>query len=176
MMSNENSLRFNDSKLMANDNRMIALCGKFDKITDHFRRSDSYTFSKGNHCILKDDDNNIILPSVYTGSNCHNCAERNLINIFYKASIKHNVTSYKRTVWIYKRMKKITVLNSTGGPSIPCIYCKKELDKYNPIITYKNCEGNWISERSHDITESKMTSGQRKNIKNYKKNQKNKKI
>ena len=85
-----------------------------------------------------------------------------IVHLTHLANVK-GVPKYKIAHWISRQHGKfiVTRYNSDGETttSLPCILCKKQLDRYKIRwrAYYDNC---WIDSDSENIPESKLTSRQ----------------
>ena len=101
------------------------------------------------------------LPTLHNDCIC--CAERKMINTLQRCASKNGISQYKFPVWIHRKYGQMTVwrMRKDGemGMSLPCVLCRKQLDKYR--ISWKAHLGpNWYSSRDDRPPRSRPTTKQ----------------
>lgn len=95
------------------------------------------------------------------------CAERRLLNIWIEKAKKKGVPSHRTVHWIRRKIgPDISTWRITSdgqhGCSIPCIYCRDEIIKFDLRVTCCIGKDQWFCGFLNDVDapQSKLTSGQ----------------
>jgi len=100
-------------------------------------------------------------------SDCTNCAERRLIKNLKHNFLKKGYKNHQFKSWVNRKYGTLVICRKTSygvGISLPCILCRKMIDKYNlKWIAYDGKE--WIhSYKSIHVPKSRPTNKQRKHL------------
>jgi hypothetical protein len=105
-------------------------------------------------------------------NDCLCCAERKMIRHMLRICCKKGFDVNSFPTWLHRKYGKLVIyrLRRDGvlGVSLPCILCRKTIEKYN--IRWVAFDGtNWIDSLRHDVPKAKPTNKQRKwmNCKDY---------
>lgn len=97
-------------------------------------------------------------------NDCICCAERKMIYQLQRCATKSGISQHKLSVWIHRKYGRMTVwrMRKDGvmGMSLPCILCRKQLDKFR-IDWCAHLGTNWFSSRDEFPPISKPTTKQR---------------
>ncbi len=99
-------------------------------------------------------------------NNCIRCAERNLIRDLVRKSYKSGVKSHQFSAWLHRKHGSLVIWRERGdgvlGNSLPCVICRKMIEKYNIQWTaYTGKE--WVKSNSYEpVPDSKPTNKQRR--------------
>ncbi len=93
----------------------------------------------------------------------HLCAERRLLQYMRHRSRIEGVNSHCFSHWFHRKMKRIIIYrirqDGNMGTSIPCIFCRKVLDKL--YIDWEAHVGeSWVSSKDENVPRSKFTQKQ----------------
>ncbi len=96
-------------------------------------------------------------------NDCHCCAERRMIRNLLHISLKKGVPIYKFSQWVHRVHGDLVVWrprkDGPMGISIPCILCRKMIDKYGiQWIAYTGSE--WIHSKKDVLPVSQPTHKQ----------------
>jgi hypothetical protein len=98
-----------------------------------------------------------------THNDCICCAERKLIYNLQRCASKSGVAQHKFSVWIHRKFGRMVVwrIRKDGimGMSLPCVICRKQLDKYR-IEWVAHLGVDWYSSRDESPPRSKPTQKQ----------------
>lgn len=104
-----------------------------------------------------------------TSSTHRCCAERRLLDSWVQQARKQGVPSHKIVAWIRRKYgTHISVIRyrSDGslGCAVPCVFCQKELERYDMRVHCVDASGQWMDARCSDGTLPKpvLTAGQRR--------------
>jgi len=108
----------------------------------------------------------------YCASTHRMCAERRQLCRTLDEARKRGVRPSNVTAWIHRKNKGVmTVLRSradgTFGCSVPCVYCRREMLRYNLRVQCFTSDGDLFCGPLDDAgaPRSKLTSGQTRNAK-----------
>jgi len=97
-------------------------------------------------------------------SDNHKCAERKLIRRLYVLCLKRGNKPHKFPNWLHRKFGELTISRKTAygdGISIPCVLCRKCLEKYDIRWCAHDGRG-WIhSKKSEYIPKSRPTRKQK---------------
>lgn len=101
---------------------------------------------------------------VRIGNTPHMCAERRFIQYMKHRSKIEGVQPSGFTHWLHRKLGKIYIhrirCDGTHGTSVPCVFCRKVLDR--EYIHWKAHIGErWVSSRDDNPPRSKLTQKQR---------------
>jgi len=99
----------------------------------------------------------------YVTNDCICCAERKLIYKFMRLASKEGIRKDKIPSWIHRKYGEIVIwrvlADGTPGMSLPCVLCRKKLDKMS--IQWRAHLGPvWHSSRDEFVPKSKSTCKQ----------------
>ena len=101
-----------------------------------------------------------------TENHCHCCAERRLVKKLLHKSIQKGIPLNKFSQWVHRIHGTLIVYRQLGdgsnnmGISIPCILCRKVIEKYH--IKWAAFDGKrWIHSWDENLPQSKPTHKQR---------------
>lgn len=110
--------------------------------------------------ICETDKKDIII-----GNTPHMCAERRFIQYMKYRSKIEGIKPSAFSHWLHRKLGKITIsrirCDGQYGTSIPCIFCRKVLDR--EFIMWRAHIGgeNWVSSMDAVVPASKLTQKQR---------------
>lgn len=101
------------------------------------------------------------------------CAERNVLEKWNRLASKRGVAGHAMISWIRRKSGGVLVVKrfvghaseqNTQGCSIPCIFCRKQLEKYDFVVECMCKEGDTFYGRLGDPESppSCLSSGQRR--------------
>jgi hypothetical protein len=106
----------------------------------------------------------VAVPYGPTWSNCHCCAERRLVARLQQQAKREGVAPARFSCWAYRKfgILKIERVRKDGlpGTSLPCVICRKTLDKLRLPWT-AHIQSNWVKSTDPDVPKSKPTNKQR---------------
>lgn len=91
------------------------------------------------------------------------CAERRLLSDLYRQAQSHGIPSHKKSTWIHRKYKHITIIRETSmglGKSFPCLYCRASLERLDMRVTCVINEEMECVRIAYCEHESKLTTGQ----------------
>ena len=101
------------------------------------------------------------------GNTTHMCAERRLMDILKHESSKKGIAPSKFSWWVHRKVGKLVITRDKGdgfmGTSIPCILCRKVLDRQ--MIQWRAHIGEvWVDSQrdAGSLPPSKLTQKQKK--------------
>jgi hypothetical protein len=101
------------------------------------------------------------------GNTVHMCAERRLMDLLKHESAKKGIAPSKFSWWVHRKVGKLIITRDRGdgcmGTSIPCILCRKLLEK--KMIQWRAHIGNvWVDSQrdAGSLPPSKLTQKQKK--------------
>ena len=103
-------------------------------------------------------------PAVIVVENdCHCCAERRMIRNLLRVSVKKGVAFNNFSRWVHRVHGDLVVWrprkDGIMGTSIPCVLCRKMIEKYNIQWTaYNGTE--WVHSNRGDVPASRPTHKQ----------------
>ena len=100
-------------------------------------------------------------------SNNHMCAERQLIRLLYRRCLKKGYKPHQFTEWLHRKYGEMVIERKTvfgDGISIPCVLCRKAMDKLD--IRWAAHDGEqWVhSKKSEYLPPSIPTAKQKRNL------------
>ena len=105
-----------------------------------------------------------------THNDCIKCAERRIISQLLRKSVKNGVKIHNFATWLHRKHGKLIIWRNRRdgemGNALPCVLCRKSLEKYK--IRWKACIGgdNWVNSTHLDtLPKSKPTNKQRRVMK-----------
>ncbi len=97
------------------------------------------------------------------------CAERRLLDSWVQQARRQGVASHKMVAWIRRKFgSNISVIryrhDGSLGCAVPCVFCQKELERYDMRVHCVDSSGQWCDARCRDGTLPKpvLTAGQRR--------------
>ena len=97
------------------------------------------------------------------------CAERRLLDSWVQQARRQGVPSHKMVAWVRRKFgSNISVIryrhDGTLGCAVPCVFCQKELERYDMRVHCVDSSGQWCDARCRDGTLPKpvLTAGQRR--------------
>jgi hypothetical protein len=97
-------------------------------------------------------------------NNCICCAERRMLSRLRELSRREGNSPARFSTWTYRKYGELVVtrLRRDGQPgtSLPCILCRKALDKVQ-IPWRAHINHTWVSSRDEHIPPSKLTQKQK---------------
>ena len=98
-------------------------------------------------------------------NDCHCCAERRLIKQLLAESRKKGVQLHNFSKWLHRKYGVLVVWrprkDGVLGVSIPCVLCRKELERYN--IQWMAYTGEkWVHSNSDSVPKSVATHKQKR--------------
>ena len=106
-------------------------------------------------------------------NDCIRCAERRIIGQLLRKSVKCGIKIYNFPTWLHRKHGKLIIWrkrkDGVMGNALPCVLCRKSLEKYK--IQWVACVGdeNWVdSVQTDNLPKSKSTHKQRRMM-NFKK-------
>jgi hypothetical protein len=98
------------------------------------------------------------------GNTTHMCAERRFISMMKHKAQVNGVPPSKFPHWLHMKVGSLIVIREKSdgnlGTSLPCILCRKVLDREN-IQWSAHVGDQWFSSTDIDVPESKFTNKQR---------------
>jgi len=101
------------------------------------------------------------------GNTTHMCAERRLMDLLRHESSKKGIAPSKFSWWVHRKVGKLVITREKGdgflGTSIPCILCRKVLDRQ--MIQWRAHVGDiWVDSHrdAGSLPASKLTQKQKK--------------
>lgn len=98
------------------------------------------------------------------GNTPHMCAERRFIQMMKHKSRIEGVHPSGFTHWLHRKIGKLTIkrirCDGTHGTSVPCVFCRKVLDR-ECIDWVAHIGEHWVSNRDEVVPKSKLTQKQR---------------
>lgn len=106
-------------------------------------------------------------PSHATVSSHRCCAERNLLDYWKHVAIKHGIGRHRIIPWIKRKLRHIHIFRISGDgdlcKSYPCIFCRREIEKYDLHCTCIDASGNINHKlRAEQLPRTVFTSSQKK--------------
>jgi hypothetical protein len=103
--------------------------------------------------------------AVLVFNDCHCCAERRLIKQMLEESRKKGVPIYKFPQWLHRKYGDLVVWrprkDGVLGVSLPCVLCRKELEKYQ--VQWMAFTGDrWVHSKKDQMPKSVPTNKQRR--------------
>lgn len=106
----------------------------------------------------------VAVPYGPVWSNCNCCAERRLIARLQQQAKREGVQPARFAHWAYRKfgVLKIERVRKDGlpGTSLPCVICRKVLDKLRLPWT-AHVKTHWVRSTDPDVPKSKPTTKQR---------------
>ena len=106
---------------------------------------------------------------IEAASNHRCCAERNVLDEWRRLAIKRGVPSHAIISWVRRKTGGTIVVrrylfDNSLGCSIPCVFCRREIEKYDMVVTCTCQTGGRVEERIRDpgFPPSVLTCGQRR--------------
>lgn len=104
------------------------------------------------------------LRGYFIGNTCHCCAERRALSLLRELSKRRGNSPAQFVHWTYRKFGELTIRRERRdgkmGTSLPCVICRKTLDRINmPWKAHINEK--WVSSRDDDVPPSKLTNKQR---------------
>lgn len=97
------------------------------------------------------------------------CAERNVLDKWIRLASKQGVRHHSVVAWVKRKSGGIVSVkrilrDNTPGCCLPCIFCRKELEKYDMVVHCTLLTGDVFEGKLDDPTlpESQFTCGQRR--------------
>lgn len=97
------------------------------------------------------------------------CAERRLLDSWVQQARRQGVPSHKMVAWVRRKFgTHISVFryrhDGTLGCAVPCVFCQRELERYDMRVHCVDASGQWCDARCTDGTLPKpvLTAGQRR--------------
>ena len=98
-------------------------------------------------------------------SNNHMCAERQLIRKLHRECLKKGYKSHQFTEWLHRKHGDLIIERKTtygDGVSIPCVLCRKVMEKLNVCLVAHDGEV-WVhSKKSESLPPSLPTTKQKR--------------
>ncbi len=102
-------------------------------------------------------------------NNCTCCAERRMLSRLRELSRREGNSPAQFSSWTHRKHGEMVIVrlrrDGQPGTSLPCILCRKALDK-NQIAWRAHIDHKWVSSRDDNIPPSKLTQKQRTWLKN----------
>jgi hypothetical protein len=110
----------------------------------------------------------VAVPYGATPSNCSCCAERRLISRLQHQAKREGVSPARFVSWVYRKFGPIVVQRTRKdglpGTSLPCVICRKTLDRLRmPWMAHVN--ERWYHSTDADLPPSKPTNKQKSMLK-----------
>jgi hypothetical protein len=107
-------------------------------------------------------------PTIASTHRC--CAERRLLDSWVQRARRQGVPPHKVISWIRRKFgTHISVLRyrSDGslGCAVPCLFCQKELERYDMRVHCVDASGQWMEARCSEpgaLPKPVLTAGQRR--------------
>jgi hypothetical protein len=122
---------------------------------------DGYKNNNNKQVSLKDD--------CVMSSNHRCCAERRWLDACVKEARKNGVAPHKTAAYIRRKFgSRISVFrfrhDGSFGCTVPCVWCQKELERFDITVSFVDDSGRWCDGRVSDGTLPKpvLTAGQRR--------------
>lgn len=89
------------------------------------------------------------------------CAERNLLARWIVRAVRHGVPPHRVVAWVRRKSGgAVFITRGPGRCSMPCILCRRALDKFDMHIACTLEDGGRFTGRLQDAPPSKLTSRQ----------------
>lgn len=89
------------------------------------------------------------------------CAERNLLARWIVCAVRHGVRPHRVVAWVRRKSGgDVVIWRGPGRCSVPCILCRRALEKFDMRVTCTDPSGGRFVGRLQDAPRSKLTSGQ----------------
>lgn len=97
------------------------------------------------------------------------CAERNVLDKWIRLAVKRGVAAHAIISWIRRKtggtiVVKRYLFDNSLGCSVPCVFCRREIEKYDLVVTCTGRSGDKFEGRINDpeFPPSVLTLGQRR--------------
>ncbi len=89
------------------------------------------------------------------------CAERNLLARWVLDAVRHGVRRHRVVTWVRRKSGgDVVIWRGPGRCSVPCVLCRRALEKFDMRITCTLSNGGRFAGRLQDAPPSKLTSRQ----------------
>jgi cytidine deaminase len=89
------------------------------------------------------------------------CAERNVLARWIGRAVRHGVRPHRVVAWVRRKSGgDVVIWRGPGRCSVPCILCRRVLEKFDMRVTCTLPDGRAFAGRLWDVPPSKLTSRQ----------------